>query len=166
MVPFCFEKSLWAVVVTYAVLKAGAAFVPLDPSYPQTRLEEIIRTCEAEIVLLSSECSRLLDGLGKKTLVVSAAYLQRLLPLQDPHYCAAIHPCDAAFVLFTSGSTGKPKGVVQEHASVCTVSKAYCDVLHLHEDSRVFQFVSRLVDSGLPFIDQVHRHRMYSMSPQ
>lgn len=64
-VPFCFEKSTFAVVAMLAVLKAGAAFVPLDPSHPVARLKEIVDDCEAGVILCSPKylelCSQLVD---------------------------------------------------------------------------------------------------------
>lgn len=60
-VPFCFEKSVFAIVVMLAVMKAGAAFVPLDPAHPVARLKGVVEDCEATVVL----CSPKYEGLAK-----------------------------------------------------------------------------------------------------
>jgi non-ribosomal peptide synthetase component F len=53
VVPLCFEKSMWTVVAMLAVLKAGGAFVPLDPEHPTSRREEILKQTKALVVLTS-----------------------------------------------------------------------------------------------------------------
>ena len=65
-VPFCFEKSALAIVAILAVLKAGAAFVPLSPAHPISRLRDIIEDCQAEVVLCSPKYKNLcFEGVGK-----------------------------------------------------------------------------------------------------
>lgn len=66
-VPFCFEKSTFAVVAMLAVLKAGAAFVPLDPAHPVARLSEIVRDCSAKVILCSPKHERLCSDVAHTT---------------------------------------------------------------------------------------------------
>lgn len=110
-VPFAFEKSLWTIVAILAVLKAGAAFVPLDSSYPPTRLKEIFNHTRARFVVTSRSLQDSFQTLKCQVLVVSAESVQEYAEADIGSSSLPIScPSDAAWVLFTSGSTGKPKG--------------------------------------------------------
>ena len=76
-VPFCFEKSALTVVAILAVLKAGAAFVPLSPAHPVSRLREIIGDCQAEVVLCSPKYEDLCSEVVGKVVPVDMAMLKK-----------------------------------------------------------------------------------------
>ncbi|KAL8777033.1 MAG: hypothetical protein Q9194_002784 [Teloschistes cf. exilis] len=116
MVPVYFEKSLWAAVAMLGILKAGSAFVPLDPSNPLDRTKAIIKSVNARFVLTSSTHSHILESLGVKAIIVDERFKGAETALAVS--VVKVSPRSPAFVLFTSGSTGQPKGVVQEHASL------------------------------------------------
>ena len=146
-VPFCFEKSLWAVVATAAILKAGGAYVPLDPSHPSDRLLGILEDVGAKIVLTSSLHAELLSGSTAQIVPVSSEFLDSL---QDRPMPEAFHhhssPTDPVVVLFTSGSTGRPKGVVLQHAAIATHARSHGEALLMNQDSRVLQFAAHVWD--------------------
>ncbi|MEU7551548.1 amino acid adenylation domain-containing protein [Streptomyces sp. NPDC044571] len=98
-------RSAGAVVAMLAVLKAGAAYLPLDPAHPAQRLAELAEDAGARLVLTDADVpvEADADGPGART---------RTRP------SVAVSPGTSAYVLFTSGSTGRPKGVVNEHAAV------------------------------------------------
>ncbi|RDA94597.1 hypothetical protein CP533_2465 [Ophiocordyceps camponoti-saundersi (nom. inval.)] len=144
-VPYSFEKSLYAVVTTMAVLKAGGAFVPLDSSHPEDRLRSIINRLDAKLLLASPETCSAFQGMSLNILTVDQPLLGRL-PDQSNNPDSAVGPQNSAFVLFTSGSTGEPKGLVQEHSSVCTVNAAYGESLFIDKNSRVLNFAAHTFD--------------------
>jgi amino acid adenylation domain-containing protein/non-ribosomal peptide synthase protein (TIGR01720 family) len=83
-VPFCFEKSIFAVVAILAILKAGAAFVPLDPAHPIGRLREIVGDCEAKVVLCSPKCESLCAQVVDRVVPVDMAGLKKIEDATPP----------------------------------------------------------------------------------
>ncbi len=95
----------------FGVLKAGAAYVPLDPTYPQQRIAGIIEEAKPKVIITSSELANALPP-SEATIVLVDRFESD--PLRVNPACPAT-PNNLAFVLFTSGSTGRPKGVAIEH---------------------------------------------------
>lgn len=147
-IPFAFEKSLWAVVAGLAIMRAGGAFVPLDPNHPTARLEEILRRTKAKLVVTSERVQQQFLKLGKQVVVVSAqtAYIQSGGSNDDTDL-PTISPQDPAFILFTSGSTGQPKGMIHEHGPV--VSHAIIHGEAMGYTKRVFQFSAFTFDMSV-----------------
>lgn len=148
LVPVCFRKSMYAVIAMVAILRAGGAFVPLDPSHPEDRLKAMIEKSKAKIVIASSETAHLFKRTVTTVIQVSSSMVESLdqaLEYQDPE----VRPDHAAIVLFTSGSTGKPKGILQEHASVCTSSLAHGRAMGFTASSRVFQYAAFTFDVSM-----------------
>ena len=148
LVPVCFEKSLFAVVAMVAIMRAGGAFVPLDPSHPKDRLKAIIDKAGAKVVLSSSITAHLLRDISVNVFEVSPSILECSGASMYGSF-AQVRPYHAAFVLFTSGSTGQPKGIIQEHASVCASAVAHGNALHVTPESRVFQYAAFTFDVSM-----------------
>lgn len=157
MVPLLFEKSCWMIVAMTAVLRAGAACVPLDPSQPQTRQEAILREVNATILLTSKQHTGSLSNIVCKELTVDGTLISQILDapeFQPPVFT----PANAAFIMFTSGSTGIPKGIIQEHAQMYTSLKAHSEIMGLNQDSRVYQFASYIFDVSVSDIFGAFMH--------
>ncbi|KAF2471468.1 uncharacterized protein BDR25DRAFT_368329 [Lindgomyces ingoldianus] len=146
IVPLCFEKSMWTVVAMLAVLKAGGAFVSLDPSHPVSRHEEIFKQTRATVVLASTQCSMLWKSTGPAVFSVSKSAINKL-PLQSDEIHATVTAKNAAYVIFTSGSTGIPKGVVLEHRALSTSSLGHGKALGFTPYTRALQFASYTFDA-------------------
>ncbi|MFD8221340.1 amino acid adenylation domain-containing protein [Streptomyces sp. NPDC059697] len=97
-----------------AVLRTGAAYVPLDPSYPHARLAAIVADSGASVVLTAQALRTKLPGAEATVLLVDATADDGVVA-QSADGAPAPTPGDAAYVLFTSGSTGRPKGVAIAH---------------------------------------------------
>ncbi|WP_327583586.1 amino acid adenylation domain-containing protein [Nonomuraea sp. NBC_00507] len=115
-VAVCLEPSAGLAVAVLGVLKAGAAYLPLDPEHPRERLEYVVRDAGVRIAVAdSSSRGRLPDGLVTVGLDGSGA-------LEEPHgdldgvpVPRDVTPDDLAYVIYTSGTTGRPKGVAIQH---------------------------------------------------
>ncbi|KAL4902757.1 hypothetical protein BDW74DRAFT_180456 [Aspergillus multicolor] len=146
-IPVCLKKSKWTAIAILGVLKAGAAFLLLDPSHPPLRLRQICLDVRARIVITSSAAAAIAASLGIPTLVnvddASTWPSQGNLP-------APIHsPSSPAYAVFTSGSTGKAKGVVIDHAAFATAAHHFIQRTGLGAWSRVFQFASYAFDVSI-----------------
>jgi amino acid adenylation domain-containing protein len=100
-----------------AILKAGAAYVPLDPTHPAERLRDTLEDAEVSCTITLSRFASLLDSTKAQPLPLDE--LQAVLatqPASPPS--VVVRPADLAYVIYTSGSTGRPKGVQIEHRNV------------------------------------------------
>lgn len=145
VVPLCFEKSGWAVVAVLGVIKAGGAFVFLDPGYPMARLSGIARQVNASVILASLSQAPLWRGLNMRVLIVDNVSIESLPSVTDV-VDTGVKPSNALYLIFTSGSTGEPKGCVIEHHSFLTCAKAQAARSHMTLSSRVLQGASYSFD--------------------
>ncbi|KFY06569.1 hypothetical protein V492_07948 [Pseudogymnoascus sp. VKM F-4246] len=141
LVPLLFSKSAWAVVAMVAVLKAGAGYVPMDPSHPPSRLKEIVDATQASVILCSPENDPLSRSLARASFVVSRKTMENSLITED-YIHTYVKSNNVAYVIFTSGSTGVPKGIVVEHEAFCTAASEHGKRTNLNADSRVIHFSS------------------------
>ncbi|KAI8189504.1 Nonribosomal peptide synthase atnA [Colletotrichum sp. SAR 10_76] len=149
-VALCFEKSVWTVVAMLAVMKADAAFVPLDPAQPVTRLRTIIGQIKAKVAIVSAFHSKATDLGVATTVVADRSFLGVLLQsnITESHQFSS-NPENPAYVVFTSGSTGTPKGVVISHSAFSSGATAHGKALGISSDHRVLQFSSYTFDASL-----------------
>lgn len=138
LVPVCISHSPELLVTLLAILKVGAAYVPLDPNYPNERLRFILDDIGADaLVLVQSQHAQRFDNQQK--LVINANILKQTADT----FASQASVADTAYVIYTSGSTGQPKGVLVHHAGLTNyitwASKQYVD-----ETSKVFALYSSL----------------------
>ena len=112
-VGLCVERSARMMVAVLAVLKAGGAFVPLDPSYPTERLQFMLKDSGARLVILErATAARLgVGGVGTILLDDEGAFAGE----SDANLALELTGDDLCYLLYTSGSTGRPKGVLGMH---------------------------------------------------
>ncbi|CAI7640359.1 unnamed protein product [Penicillium manginii] len=147
-VPLCFEKSRWTTVAMLGVIKAGGAFVLLDPSHPRARLRGICQIVSASLVVSSAANQALAADLAAAMVVVSDHETTWRSSTQ-PWSGSAVIPDNALYAVFTSGSTGTPKGAVIEHASFCTATLSQTQRKQMDSSLRLFQFSSYSFDTSI-----------------
>ncbi|WP_186420504.1 amino acid adenylation domain-containing protein [Bosea sp. CS1GBMeth4] len=114
IVGLCLPRSLDLIVALLAILKSGAAYLPLDPAYPGERLAFMVEDADASIIIASDHADWLPPG--RRRLDPRQPGGAEAAPGQPARRRAAAG--DLAYVIYTSGSTGRPKGVAVEHAAV------------------------------------------------
>jgi amino acid adenylation domain-containing protein/non-ribosomal peptide synthase protein (TIGR01720 family) len=115
VVGVCVERSIHLAVALLGVLKAGAAYLPLDPTYPQARLDFMLQDSKANIVVGPSTLAVAIGSGVERVFVDDPS----LLDLDAGSLPGEASPDNVAYVIYTSGSTGQPKGVAIAHRAVC-----------------------------------------------
>ncbi|KAL4880999.1 hypothetical protein BJY04DRAFT_218520 [Aspergillus karnatakaensis] len=138
------NKSSWYPMAVLAVLKAGAAFVPLDPTHPENRLKQLANDIEPCVLITTSQLANKAKVLGcPNVLPIDQVDFDEIPPAPT---ATPVKPDNAAYIIFTSGSTGKPKGVVIEHSALATSAVTRGAVLGLGPESRVLQYAPHTFD--------------------
>ncbi|MEU8897416.1 amino acid adenylation domain-containing protein [Nocardia sp. NPDC048505] len=119
LVGLCQRRGLELVVGMYAIVKAGAAYLPLDPDHPAERIEEIAKQA-APVCVLTADRDGLTLPAAVPTLAIDTVDLAGYdgAPVTDADRPRPLRADHLAYVIFTSGSTGKPKGVGVTHAAI------------------------------------------------
>jgi amino acid adenylation domain-containing protein len=100
LVPLLFTQSAWAVVAMLAVLKAGGGYVPMDPSYPSSRLQEIVNATQTSLILCSPQHKELSQSLASNALVVNGETINSFSSYEGV-VCRTVHCRNVAYVIFT-----------------------------------------------------------------
>ena len=140
-VGICVERSLDMAVGFLGILKAGAAYVPLDPAYPSERLIFMLEDAQP-LVLLTQE--RLLNSLPAHQIQVICldADWPKIAQQSPDNPAVAITAEHLAYVMYTSGSTGKPKGVMIPHRGLVNHNLAIAQLFEISANDRILQSAS------------------------
>ncbi len=119
------------------IVQAGAAYVPIDPTYPAERIAGMLEDAQPPVVITSRAHQHLFKGTKAKVLLIEEIDLSNGPLFEGP--CPAT-PEDLLYVLFTSGSTGRPKGVAMHHAPLTNLIQWQLRTSVLKEGDRTLQF--------------------------
>ncbi|MET4143047.1 AMP-binding protein, partial [Pedobacter sp. UYP1] len=138
-------KSLESVWSLFAIMKLGAVYLPVDPSYPEDRIRQIFKDSEAKLVISINEPS--------KSLVLTAANLNlsevSFNAYPDENLNREILSTDPAYLIYTSGSTGNPKGVLIRHGSNINMSLDQVKTFSITETDGILWFASVSFDASI-----------------
>jgi amino acid adenylation domain-containing protein len=133
LVGICMERSLEMVVGLLGILKAGGAYIPLDPSYPQERLDFMLQDAQTPVLLTQQRLMESLPRHSPKILCLDTDW--EAISLQKETNLPTKGTADTlAYVIYTSGSTGKPKGVLITHYNVTRLLDATNSWFHFDQN--------------------------------
>nr|WP_243654735.1 non-ribosomal peptide synthase/polyketide synthase [Nocardia alba] len=156
VVAVAMQRSLETTLAIWAVIKSGAAFLPVDPKYPAERIAHMMSDSGAALgITVSSEVDHLPAPALGEWLVLDDAALhaeaaeQSGAPIADADRRAAVRATNTAYMIYTSGSTGLPKGVVVTQAGVPNFAAAQVDQFGLTANTRTLAFASPSFDASI-----------------
>ncbi|WP_406229858.1 amino acid adenylation domain-containing protein [Nocardia sp. NBC_01009] len=147
-------RSVDSVLALWAVAKSGAAFVPVDPQYPTSRVEHMLADSGVAMGITLSEWRDRLPGpapwlvLDESVLEAEVAGLPAL-PVTDAERTSPVRVDNAAYVIYTSGSTGMPKGVVVSHRGLANLVAEQGSRFDIGPSARVLHFASPSFDAAM-----------------
>ena len=140
------------VVAVLGVLKAGGAYLPLDPEYPLERSSYMLDDAGVGVVLTEHKLEGRLPAFFGQTICLDLEWEwiseeSKINPECGPESEAEAE--NLAYVIYTSGSTGRPKGVMVAHKGLCNLVEAQKDAFEIENQSRVLQFASLNFDASV-----------------
>lgn len=145
-VALLFDHDAPMIAGMLAVMRAGKTYVPLDPGYPEQRLQMMLQDSSSQALLIEAKHRHLAQRLGGSALpVVVEGEARYSAGTQFP----SPEPRDLAYILYTSGSTGRPKGVVQNHRNVLHFIRAYTNNLLIAPADRMTLLSSYSFDAAV-----------------
>ncbi|GAB7034768.1 amino acid adenylation domain-containing protein [Streptomyces sp. NPDC021749] len=160
LVALALPRSADLVVALLAVLKTGAAYLPVDPAYPTARITQMLTDARPTLLVTCTavRASGALPGdavaADRTVLLDDAATAESVAarpsgPLTDDERTRPLTPADLAYVIYTSGSTGRPKGVAVRHATAADLARDHRARLGLGPHTRALQFASFGFDAAV-----------------
>jgi amino acid adenylation domain-containing protein len=145
LVGICLDRSLEMVVGLLAILKAGAAYVPIDPSYPSERIEFILQDADLKIILTQQHLRETLSSHSAQVICLDTEWeigiknLSSSFSESQSNLINNSTPDSLAYVIYTSGSTGTPKGAMNTHRGICNRLLWMQETYQLTPDDAVLQ---------------------------
>lgn len=145
-VALCVDRSIHAIAAMLGVFKVGAAFVPIDPLFPNERIAYMLEDAQAQVVLCDSHYAHRFELPGITTELLAADNVDHALV---EHSTVDLAASDRAYIMYTSGSTGKPKGVPISHRALLNYCVADAEVYALTSKDRTLQFSTLSFDIAI-----------------
>ncbi|MEI7795464.1 MAG: amino acid adenylation domain-containing protein [Methylococcaceae bacterium] len=138
LVGICVERSLEMVIGILGIIKAGAAYVPLDSSYPQERLAFMVEDASVDVLLTQQNLMAHLPPSNAKNICLDSDWTTiAQFSYSNPEL--NVTPDNLAYMIYTSGSTGKPKGALNEHRGICNRLLWMQATYQLNSSDRILQ---------------------------
>lgn len=137
VVAVCLDKSPELITTLLAVLRAGGAYLPLDPAYPADRLAHVVAAAGASIVVVEDDGGRDRPAPASARVLTHQELYRRTGPPSDAPLDVVVGLDDPAYVIHTSGSTGRPKAVRVSHGNLASAYGGWREEYRLDHDVRV-----------------------------
>jgi amino acid adenylation domain-containing protein len=118
LVGICLDRSLEMVIALLGVLKAGGAYLPIDPMYPQERVAFMVEDAQTPVLLTQQQLLGILPQHQGQTICLDADW-ETIAVESEANPASNVTIDNLAYVIYTSGSTGKPKGAMLPHRAIC-----------------------------------------------
>ncbi|MEH2385074.1 MAG: amino acid adenylation domain-containing protein [Nostoc sp.] len=142
------KASLEMIIALLGIFKAGGAYLPLDPSLPQERLNFMLEDAQVSVLLTQEKLLKHFDDFSNPIICIDKDWATITQHSQEnPTNCVTSD--NLAYVIYTSGSTGKPKGVLLQHRGLSNLAKAQIEVFNLQPSHRILQFASLSFDASI-----------------
>jgi amino acid adenylation domain-containing protein len=151
LIGLCLDRSLDMAIAVLAVLKTGAAYVPLDPAYPGERLSYMLGDARPRVLVTQSWLRELLSGQGAQVICLDTEWPE-VASRGDGNPTAGVDADNLTYVIYTSGSTGNPKGIALPHRCLSNLIEWHFKI-HSRA-SKTLQFASLSFDASF--------HEMFS----
>jgi len=145
LIGICVERSLDMIVGLLGILKAGSAYVPLDPAYPADRIAFMLEDAEAPLLITQSQLVEHLPRSSSRRVLIDSDWHEIALQ-SEASPALTVDPSNRAYVIYTSGSTGKPKGVQITHRAVVNFLTTMAQQPGLHADDRLLAVTTLCFD--------------------
>lgn len=147
LVGICVERSIEMLLGLMATLKAGGAYLPLDPTYPEARLEFMLLDSETAVVITHDRLLEVLPNYDGATVCFErdSSFIESYSADNLAESAAAEN---LAYIIYTSGSTGRPKGTLIEHRSLVSFVNSAIEEYGFSLTDRVLQFASLNFDTS------------------
>ncbi|HEX2270758.1 MAG TPA: amino acid adenylation domain-containing protein [Pyrinomonadaceae bacterium] len=139
IVGVCMERSLEMVVALYGTLKSGAAYLPLDPAYPQARLQHMLEEARVRVVLTQQHLLNGLPPYSGEVVCLDTQWTERMDHLSNADLDHGVSVENLAYTIYTSGSTGKPKAAMNSHRGIVNRLLWMQEAYQLNDGDRVLQ---------------------------
>ena len=140
LVGICLDRSIEMISGILGIMKAGAAYLPIDPEYPAERISFMLEDSDLKIILTDQKTSKnpeIFNKPGLQVIIIDSDKGLKEITTADPEI--NIEANDLAYVIYTSGSTGRPKGVMNEHRGLVNRLNWTQSFFNLGQDDVVLQ---------------------------
>ncbi|MGL5794534.1 MAG: non-ribosomal peptide synthetase, partial [Waterburya sp.] len=148
IVGICIERSLEVIIAILGILKAGGAYLPLDPAYPQERINLIIEDAQISLLLTTQHLIAQLSTKSVQAIAIDTEW-HNISQQYNHNLTRYVNGANLAYVIYTSGSTGKPKGVEISHRSLVNFVQAAVQEYEINNRDRVLQFSTINFDASV-----------------